>query len=61
MTPKEKAIELYNRYEIPQITKFSRKQCVFICIDEILRTISGAEFLALERFWNEVKKEIEEL
>ena len=75
MTPKEKAVELYSKYE--QLGRdFTRgvsmhefaKQCALIAVDEI---INGYEFDSLNiehkrimdniNFWDEVKAEIEKL
>ena len=67
MTPKEKAQELYDllRYEISQNDtrldvfgiNFISKQCALITVDEILQ-----ECLQLKvEYWEQVKKEIENL
>jgi hypothetical protein len=75
MKPKEKAVELYSKYE--QLGKdFTRgvsmkefsKECALIAVDEI---INGYEFDSLDiehnrimdniNFWDEVKQEIERL
>jgi len=59
MTPKEKAVELVNKYlqiyhgRVPQA-----KQCVLILVDEMLGCM-GADRGYL--FWQEVRKEIENL
>jgi len=69
MTPKDKALELYNKYE--QLGRdFTRgvsmkefaKQCALITVDEIIN--SNPYKLSLEgkfNFWEEVKQEIEKL
>jgi hypothetical protein len=62
MTPKEKAIELYNTYEVlcrdftrgVSIKEFA-KQSALIAVDEILRLRVNIPY------WQEVKKEIENL
>jgi hypothetical protein len=71
MTPKEKAIELYNYYE--QLGRdFTRgvsmkeftKLCALRAVDEILDvivTIYDYDFEKLNPYWEEVKKEIEKL
>jgi hypothetical protein len=69
MKPKEKALELYNRYE--QLGRdFTRgvsmkefaKQCALIAVDEILNVIIGSYDYELEnKYWQEVKQEIENL
>jgi len=65
MTPKEKATELYNKMYDFSIFDESAKQCALIAVEEILDEIQTFE-LAWEyqskiEFWNNVKKEIEEL
>ena len=69
MTPKDKALELYNKYE--QLGRdFTRgvsmkefaKQCALIAVDEILDTVKHTpiEFIETD-YWQEVKQEIEKL
>lgn len=54
MTPKEKARELVNKYYIHSL---KGKECAIIAVDEILD--SGLfMFLEDERYWQEVKEEI---
>ena len=76
MTPQEKAVELYNKYE--QLGKdFTRgvsmaefaKKCALIAVDEILTVIKFNEKqnfrLLIDNmkvlYWQEVKQEIEKL
>jgi hypothetical protein len=72
MTPKDKALELYNKYE--QLGRdFTRgvsmkefaKQCALIAVDEILNEFpQGFKGNFEERrkeYWQEVKQEIEAL
>jgi hypothetical protein len=76
MTPKEKAVELYNKYE--QLGKdFTRgvsmadfaKECALIAVDEILTIVKFYEKqncrLLIDNmkvlYWQEVKQEIEKL
>ena len=65
MTPKEKAIELSNKY-FEQFLAFGEylsiqkaNQCALITVDEILNVIEvpSTEY----KYWQEVKKEIEAL
>jgi len=67
MTPKEKAVELYNRYE--QLGRdFTRgvsmkqfaKECALIAVDEMINVIKDLDNWAYT-YWIEVKKEIEKL
>ena len=65
MTPQEKAVELYSKYE--QLGRdFTRgvsmhefaKQCALICCDQVLSDM-GAD--RGHSYWTEVKAEIEKL
>ena len=65
MTPQEKAVELYSKYE--QLGRdFTRgvsmhefaKQCALICCDQVLSDM-GAD--RGHSYWTEVKQEIERL
>ena len=66
MTPKEKAIELYNTYEVlcrdftrgVSIKEFT-KQSALVAVDEIINTLLYGYNLI--EYWKEVKKEIENL
>lgn len=60
MTPKEKAIELVNKFMLTNNHKFYAKQCALIAVDEILKVLisyAGKEY----DFYLEVKQEIEKL
>ena len=72
MTPKEKAIELYNKmYETGFKPKSvlirieQAKECALIAVDEILNELTeipyGLEYLNRLNYWLEVKQEIEKL
>jgi hypothetical protein len=62
MTPKEKAKELYFKmHSQEQIVSKEAKQCALIAVDEILNVIIGSYDYELEnKYWQEVKQEIEE-
>jgi hypothetical protein len=69
MTPKEKAKELIDKFTI-DLRPFSEyghwdeyqgKQCALICVDEILNDIILSKYYSRYSFWQEVKKEIEQL
>ena len=75
MTPKEKAIELYNKFLNPSGDTYlygmleheSAKECALIAVDEILKLennngyyFDGTNVTSIS-FWQEVKKEIENL
>jgi len=62
MTPKEKAIELYNKMYDFSIFDESAKECALIAIDEILFALKydmNEPTSASIRYWQEVKQEIE--
>ena len=68
MTPKEKAIELYNKMYDYSLFEEEAKRCALIAVDEIL---NGYEFDSLDiehkrimdniNYWDKVKQEIEAL
>jgi len=59
MTPKEKAIELVNRYlQVYDGRVIVAKKCALICCDEVLGYMGADRGTA---FWIEVKQEIEKL
>ncbi len=62
MTPKEKALELVDKFYIQEIKYYENmvtsKQCALIAVDEILKVIhTNME----DKYWQEVKREIEKL
>jgi hypothetical protein len=67
MTPKDKALELYFKYE-KQIREYKQnsfeydgrkaKNCCLIAVDEIIKAIG---FSTTDEYWQEVKQEIEKL
>jgi hypothetical protein len=69
MTPKEKAIELYNKFyntsSHPHHVESRQqiaKQCALIAVDEILNNDGFTQFDEyLTKFWQEVKQELEKL
>jgi hypothetical protein len=67
MTPKEKALNLFYKYNSQTSNEFksdsftaakTAKECALICVDEILNTDI---FSTTEDFYKKVKKEIEKL
>ena len=67
MTAKEKAVELYTKYE--QFCRdFTRgvsmhefaKQCAIVCCDQVLSDIMGADSRG-HSYWTDVKQEIQKL
>jgi len=68
MTPKEKALELWEKYfrlnyDWDGVTKDQwAKEGALIAVDEILNVIIGSYDYELEnKYWQEVKQEIEKL
>jgi hypothetical protein len=70
MTPKEKCDEFVKRFNDAQdgrsVMGQGGKKCALICVDEILRALDEqktftAHKIHTERYYNEVKKEIEKL
>lgn len=61
MNPKEKAIELYNRFYGIPLYVLSVKQCCYILIDEILQADGFMMSEKQEKFWLDVKNEINKL
>lgn len=66
MTPKEKAEELVDKFNLKSgLMSIERKQCALILCDEILSInypFSSVEnFYCHANYWNEVKQEIEKL
>jgi hypothetical protein len=72
MTPREKADELYSKYDDLLNTDFMNpivfdnklKQCALIAVDEVLNILNRIEHAdQWETFWfyNEVKREIDRL
>ena len=64
MTPKEKAEEIYTRYDslfkAPFKTHQKLKECALIAVDELIKATETVWFLD-GNYWEEVKQEIEKL
>lgn len=61
MSPKDKAIEIYNKFYGIPLYVLSVKQCCYILIDEILQADGFMMSEKQEKFWEDVKKEINKL
>jgi hypothetical protein len=65
MTHKEKAEELIDKFlpsmkwSNPIYRREEAKQCALICVDEIIKESMDNQYT--ERYWREVKKELEKL
>ena len=61
MTPKEKAQDLFDKFNKPDTTHYpyvhNAQQCALIAVDEILKTNP----YKARNYWQEVKQEIENL
>lgn len=69
MTPKEKANQLVDNYWLmdkinPSLSKEQAKQCALVAVDEILFVLEFNLDFKMEKsikYWQEVKKEIQNL
>lgn len=61
MSPKDKAIEIYNKFYGIPLYVLSVKQCCYILIDEILQADEFMMSEKQEKFWEDVKNEINKL
>ena len=74
MTPKEKAVELFDKFRVKvhdrdgtsAMNGFEAKQCALIAVDEILLIapmmhMEGFGNLTIREYYKKVKKEIEKL
>jgi hypothetical protein len=62
MTPKEKAIELVEKFIKTNGNSFFAKDCAIIAVDEIINTIKGYyDYPYTIKFWQEVKQELDNL
>ena len=68
LTPKEKAIELFNKFNNPDRTNYpyvhNAQQCALIAVDEILEVLESIDTpiaVALCYWYHEVKQEIANL
>jgi hypothetical protein len=68
MTPKEKAQELFDKYNLSfagvisneEDWEFLAKQCALIAVDEVINSMTVATSVHLP-YWKQVKHEIEKL
>lgn len=66
MTPKEKAEELFDKYDDYPLTYHWKKECAIIAVDEILNLMIkefkwDIFYNVYIEYWLEVKQEIEQL
>jgi hypothetical protein len=69
MTPKEKAEELFDKFNNPDIKHYpyihNAQQCALIAVDEIIKAnpyeVSKTDMDSTIDYWQEVKQELEKL
>jgi hypothetical protein len=61
MTPKEKAKELFTKFSSNTVHYDAAKQCALIAVDELIYETQFEVPNIRQRYWNEVKQEIENL
>jgi hypothetical protein len=67
MTPKEKAVEIFNKMcnEVDELLPLDVKECALVAVDEILKSkpckFDGYYYELNLKYWTEVKQEIEKL
>jgi hypothetical protein len=65
MTPKKKAEQLLEKFNLPTgLMSVERKQCALIAVDEIINQCWGYRDIDVQKsfdYWQEVKQEIEKL
>jgi hypothetical protein len=61
MTPKEKAEELVDKFSFSCRECDNSKQCALIAVDEIWAALESERVFEQHDYWQQVKKEIEEL
>ena len=62
MTPKQKASNLYDRMTVDfTIDKWQTKQCALIAVDELIYETQFEVPNIRQRYWQEVKKELEKI
>ena len=59
MTPKEKAIELVDKFCATRLYDEQGKECALIAVDELIYETQFEVPNIRQRYWMEVKKEIE--
>jgi hypothetical protein len=63
MTPKEKALEIFNKMcnSVDELLPLDVKQCALIAVDEIINSINPFGMFLGKDYWQEVKQEIQKL
>lgn len=62
MTPKEKSIELFNRFSNTANSYIEGKKCALIAVNELIEAFTNTCCESYNvRYWKEVKQEISEL
>lgn len=63
MTPKEKALEIFNKMcnSVDELLPLDVKQCALIAVDEIINECFDRFLFSKCDYWQEVKQKIENL
>jgi len=65
MIPKEKAIQLLDKFNKPDTTHYpyvhNAQQCALIAVDEMIKELEYGVGKSATEWWHEVKQEIEKL
>jgi len=64
MTPKEKAMQIFNRMcnSVDELLPFDVKQCALIAVDEVIEQLEGYGWYKPQKtYWDAVKQEIQKL
>jgi hypothetical protein len=62
MTPKQKASNLYDKMTVDfSIDKWQTKQCALVAVDELIYETQFEVPNIRQRYWEEVKKELEKI
>ena len=61
MTPKEKAVELFNKMKGFRVKHTHSKKCAVIAVDEILKALPEDHQSDIWSYWEQVKTELENL
>jgi hypothetical protein len=62
MTPKQKASNLYDKMTVDfSIDKWQTKQCALVAVDELIYETQFEVPNIRQKYWQEVKKELEKI
>ncbi len=63
MTPKEKAMQIFNSMcnSVDELLPFDVKECALIAVDEMIEESIGYLSIKRNKYWKKVKQEIEKI